>query len=291
MRQAFKRISHRGAIQVADVHVKCTRLRWTPRALLFLALLWPLLVHGFEIHSPAHCLYGCPKGSPPDSDLIVREVYILSSNDLTKFADWVAYRVTPDTVGHSQTRNWRKDPLLAPNETLEPNDYRNASEILGTDRGHQAPLASFSGTPHWADTNLLSNITPQAAALNQGAWARLEEAVRKLARQSDVAAVYVMTGPIYERAMRQLPGTQKPHMVPSGYWKIIAIDGGTTIEAAGFIMDQETPRNASHCGYLAALSDIESRSGLSFFHGLDAKPEIVVRFNQAGSTARVGCTQ
>lgn len=274
---------------MADIYTKCTRLRWTPRALLFLALSWTLLVHGFEIHSPAHCLYGCPKGSPPDSDLIIREVYILSSNDLTKLADWVAYRVSPDTLGPSQTRNWRKDPLLAPHETLEPNDYRNASEVLGTDRGHQAPLASFSGTPHWADTNLLSNITPQVAALNQGAWARLEEAVRKLARQNDVTAVYVMTGPLYDKSMRQLPGTQKSHMVPSGYWKVIAIDGGGTIDAAGFIMGQDVPRDASHCGTVVTLSEIEARSGLSFFHGLDAAPGIAVRTNHADMIGRLGC--
>lgn len=160
-----------------------------------------------RIHSAAHCLYGYPKGSPRGSDIIVHEVYILSSNDLTKLADWVAYRVTANTIGPSQSRNWRKGPLLATHETLEPNDYRNASEALGTDRGHQAPLASFSGTPNWADTNLLSNITPQANSLNQGAWARLEETIRRLARQDGVAAVYVMTGPIYERAMPQLPAT------------------------------------------------------------------------------------
>lgn len=133
---------------MTNAHAKSAWFPWAPHAFLLLALAWPLLVHGLEIHSPAHCLYGCPKGSPPGSDLIIRETYILSSNDLKKLADWVAYRVTSKTIGPSQARNWRKDPLLAQHETLEPNDYRNASEVIGTDRGHQAPLASFSGTPH-----------------------------------------------------------------------------------------------------------------------------------------------
>ncbi|MGM7319810.1 DNA/RNA non-specific endonuclease [Idiomarina sp. ST10R2A5] len=53
---------------------------------------------------------------------------------------------------------------------------------MGTDRGHQVPLASFSNTLHWSTTNCLSNITPQAEGLNQGPWALLESAVRVLAR-------------------------------------------------------------------------------------------------------------
>ena len=45
-----------------------------------------------EIHADL-CMYGCPSGSPPTNDIIIRDIYILSSNDSTKFADWVAYRV------------------------------------------------------------------------------------------------------------------------------------------------------------------------------------------------------
>ncbi len=63
-----------------------------------------------EIHT-THCLHGCPAGAPVTNDLIVREIYVLSSNDTTKFADWVAYRVTEDTIGPTQSRNWKADPF------------------------------------------------------------------------------------------------------------------------------------------------------------------------------------
>ena len=36
----------------------------------------------------------------------------------------------------------------------EPGDYDGASQALGVDRGHQAPLAGQSGTPFAADTNI-----------------------------------------------------------------------------------------------------------------------------------------
>lgn len=71
----------------------------------------------------------------------------------------MAYRVTKESVGQSGEREWRADPWLAADETLRPADYDSTSDTLHVDRGHQAPLASFSGTPSATDTNVLSNIT------------------------------------------------------------------------------------------------------------------------------------
>ena len=68
-----------------------------------------------------HYPYGMPVGTPSSNDLIVREIYALSSNDETKFADWVAYRLDRNTVNGNATtsRNYISDPLIAPDETLE----------------------------------------------------------------------------------------------------------------------------------------------------------------------------
>ncbi|MES2496023.1 MAG: DNA/RNA non-specific endonuclease [Pseudomonadota bacterium] len=134
-----------------------------------------------ELHT-FHCLSGCPVGAPTTNDTVVREIYTLSSNDLTKMADWVAYRVTKESIGTSGDREWRADPWLGADETLNPPAYDTASDSLHVDRGHQAPLASFSGTPSAADTNVLSNITPQSSALNQGPWVRLEDREREARR-------------------------------------------------------------------------------------------------------------
>ncbi len=101
-----------------------------------------------ELHHPL-CLFGCPSETPLTNDLIIREIYVLSSNDTTKFADWVAYKITRETIGPGRARTWKADPMLADSETLEPADYKQAHALLDTDRGHQVPLASFSGTPHW----------------------------------------------------------------------------------------------------------------------------------------------
>ena len=222
-----------------------------------------------ELHAEL-CPHGCPAGAPRTNDVLVREIYVLSSNDTTKFADWVAYRVTADSIGRTAQRRWKADPALARDETLEPDDYRGANAALGSDRGHQAPLASFTGTDAWGTTNYLSNITPQRSALNQGPWRGLEEAVRSLARDRGGAGVHVMTGPLYEASMAVLPGADEAHIVPSGYWKIVVAADGKGIRVAAFAFGQDTPRDASHCDADKALSvrEVERRTGLDFFHGL-----------------------
>jgi endonuclease G len=62
-----------------------------------------------------HCLNDCPVGASATNDIIVLEIYTLSSNDLTKMADWVAYRVTKESIGASGDREWRVDPWLSAN--------------------------------------------------------------------------------------------------------------------------------------------------------------------------------
>ena len=259
---------------------------------LFLALPFIVIVTfpvvAQEIHS-SHCLYGCPSGAPASNDLIIREIYILSSNDLTKFADWAAYRVTKKTIGPTQTRTWKPDPLLAENETLEPDDYKEANATLKTDRGHQVPLASFTGTPNWKATNYLSNITPQKSDLNQGAWVRLESAVRNLAKKPTVEAAYVMTGPLYEKVMPAMPRADEPHMVPSGYWKVVAVKDGNRIKVAAFVFDQDTPRGADYCDQVTTVDAVEQRNGLNFFHGLDRASESQLERSPATLAVDLGC--
>ena len=50
-----------------------------------------------EIHCK-HFIYGYPLGTPASNDLIIRNIYALSSNDERKFADWVAYRLDEKTI-------------------------------------------------------------------------------------------------------------------------------------------------------------------------------------------------
>ncbi|NEQ48740.1 MAG: DNA/RNA non-specific endonuclease [Leptolyngbya sp. SIO3F4] len=231
-------------------------------------LLCSLFSYGQEPRPEIHCkhfFYGYPYGTPASNDLVIRDVYALSNNDATKFADWVAYRLTyRDVIGDlTVSRVWKSDPWLDPSETLSNNpDYKDVSSDLHMDRGHQAPLASFKGCLSASHTNYLSNITPQKDDLNRGPWKKLEDAVRDLVYAH--GTVYVMTGPLYEREMPQLPHCEKHHQVPSGYWKIIAIQEKNDIQLVAFLFDQDTPRDAAVMDYLVSVDEVEQRSGLDF---------------------------
>ena len=220
-----------------------------------------------EIHSK-HWLHGYPLGTPTTNDLIIRDIYALSSNDERKFADWVAYRLTPREVTGTLDleRKWRADPWLADDETLEPSgpdDYGGAHDAHDYDRGHFAPLASFKGSLSASQTNYLSNISPQKADLNQGPWKDLENAVRT--RVKTGATVWVTTGPLYEDAMSELPNADEEHVVPSGYWKIVATEAQGELRVAAFIMGQDADRHSDPADFLTSVDEIEERSGLGFF--------------------------
>ncbi len=151
------------------------------------------------------------------------------------------------------------------------------------------PLASFTGTDHWRDTNFLSNITPQQGTLNNGAWKVLEGRVRSLAEQTSVTAVYVMTGTLYEQTMPSLPHTTEPHMIPSGYWKVVAVESGNSAQVAAFIFGQDTPSGTDICDHLVTVRVVEQRSTLNFFHALSTTQQNTIETGSATPTD-LGCS-
>ncbi|MGB1007333.1 MAG: DNA/RNA non-specific endonuclease [Thalassobaculaceae bacterium] len=215
----------------------------------------------------ATCLIACPQGGPAATVTLKRSIYTLSVDPGTHMAAWAAYRVTRASIGKSPRRRWRRDPDLPPAVGLAPRHFKGAHAALGTDRGHLVPLASFAGTGAVQTTNYLSNIVPQKSALNRGPWAALEGAVRQLARRPGVTAVWVQTGPLFERAMAPMPAGPPGHKVPSGFWKTIAVRTAGGLKFAGFLFDQETARGADFCAarFALPLVRLERRTGLDLF--------------------------
>ncbi len=241
-------------------------------------------------NASVHCgSYGCPTGMSSSNQTVERNIYVLSNNRYTKFADWAAYQVTPATIdGPSRSRSWKSDPAIYASYTLEASDYTDAHAVLGTDRGHQVPLASFSNTPYWADTNYLSNITPQRSNLNQGPWVRLETAVRNLVRTGK--NVYVVTGPLYEWYFGSLPRANESHTIPSGYFKVVAtISSSGWVDASAFIMEQDSNRSDNYCYKEVTINEVESRSGLNIFPSLPYWKEGSVEGQVGGLRSGLGC--
>lgn len=245
-----------------------------------------------EINSP-NCFEGCPQGSPETNKIISREVYTLSNNGRTKFADWVAYCVSKDTMtkkgGKKTEREWNADPELSDAETLEPDDYKDANKKIKTDRGHQAPIGSFQGTAFAHTTNYLSNITPQKSDLNQGPWNDLEELERELT--SKYEQVFIVTGPLYEREMPSLPNADEEHVIPSAYWKVVIVrDTREAIKSAAFVMDQEKSKNSTFCTDQMSIDAVEARAKLDLFPNLPDDLEASLEAEDKGDLAvDLGC--
>lgn len=235
-----------------------------------------------------NCSVGCPSGGSEVT--LNRQAYTLNNNGSTKFANWVAYKITKETPASGRPRNWKTDPDVPASETLNPVDYNGASVALKIDRGHQANLASMGGVTDWQTLNYLTNITPQKADLNRGAWARLEDQERSLSKAPDIDTVYVTTGPLYEKNIGSLPGTNKVHTIPSGYWKVI-FTGSTPAEGfyAAFIMEQSAPRNANFCDFQVTVEEIEERSGLTLWSSLPQDVQTDLKSKHGQLATKIGC--
>ena len=232
-----------------------------------------------------HCLEGCPTGARATNDIVARSIYALSFNHQTAVADWVAYRVTAETVGVASilSRVPLEDPVLS--HTLAISDYREYEDTMQDvdeleaespaeddtpiiETGRFVPLASFAGTTYWQEVNYLSTMAPRVKDLNKGAWYGLEWAVRRLAgRQGEV---YVLTGPTYDSSQMQMKlATNKLHKVPTGFFKVVATASG---KVTAFLFDQHLPFYTHHCNQRVKLSEAESQAGLNFFPENSAMP-------------------
>jgi endonuclease G len=234
--------------------------------------------------SKDNCLVGCPTGG--SSQTLIRDAYTLNNNSSTKFANWVAYKMTSSSQASGRSRTWRQDPDLPAADTLAPAAYTGANAALAVDRGHQAPLAGLGGSSDWQSLNYLSNITPQKADLNQGAWVRLEDKERAL---SNSKTVYTVTGPLFERNIATLPNAPAVQ-IPSGYWKVL-FTGSSPADGqfAAFIMDQNTPRNANFCNFQVTVSQIEQKTGLNIWSALPANVASTIKAQKGSLGSDLGC--
>jgi endonuclease G len=209
--------------------------------------------------------------------MIFERLYALSHNPTTKFADWVAYEVDVQNFGTHTNRDWGNQPLLSEEERLEEKDYKGAYKALKTDRGHQVPLASFTGNKYWYTLNYLSNITPQTSALNQNAWQELESRVRGSVQFRD--SLFVISGPIYSEHSMTLPSADEKHQIPSAYYKIVYKPNRelSQADAAAFIMTQDIDKKTDFCRTLTNIDDVKEQLPYSLPNTLSDSGKIAKR--------------
>ena len=211
----------------------------------------------------AHCYDGCPVGAEDSNHLIVRPIYALSYDTITKSADWVAYKLSPGSIGiaSSLSREAVHDDYVE--DTLQEEDFLGL-EDLDLERSQYVSLVDFAGTPFWSDVNYLTNSVARTRSLSQGAWYGLDWSIRNYVNRQ--GPVYVLTGPIFDtedaEAVSAALGIDTSHRVPDKFFKVVVNNLG---QSAAFILPQSAAVHVHHCEMIASIEDIESLTGLDLF--------------------------
>ncbi|MEY2527462.1 MAG: uncharacterized protein QOE73_2233, partial [Verrucomicrobiota bacterium] len=219
--------------------------------------------------------------SNPNDLLIVRPQYTISYNESRGTPNWVSYELDSRQIvaGQDRCNCFTADQLLPVNKQIFTSVYTNG----GFDRGHMA--RSFDRTAANVDnatTFYLTNIVPQMADLNQGVWAKFENALGDSAVLGG-RAVYIITGPLYSQShgLTFIKNEGKV-AIPDSTWKVALIgprNGGVPFTHSSIhewqdiegvtVLAVNMPnvagvRNDAWQKYLTTVDKIESSTGYDF---------------------------
>lgn len=195
--------------------------------------------------------------------------FILSFNTSTHTPQWVAWQLLgQETDGTTQRSNkfWQDENIEG---CPTPDDYKHS----GYDKGHLCPAADnkmSEQTMH--DCFVMANMCPQAPELNQKAWATLEKKCRLWAQRD--SAIYIVAGPIYNKADNATIGKTKVK-VPSAFYKVIIAPYLTSPRGIAFVYpNMASPGNMQN--YSTTIREVEKITGLDFFYSLPDSLENII---------------
>ena len=118
-----------------------------------------------------------------------------------------------------------------PGKTAEPTDYNQS----GYDRGHMCPAADRSCTQvAMIATFSMANITPQAPALNRGAWKRIEDATRRYTKGGH--PVTIIADAVFWQADTLRIGKSRV-AVPHAFVKTVRLQANDSIIYSGYFQN------------------------------------------------------
>lgn len=185
-------------------------------------------------------------------------------------AAWVAYLLTRRDVkskGTERSDRFRSDPAVIRHQwpTATDSDYTRS----GYDRGHLLPSADRDDNVSENEaTFLLSNVSPQRAALNRQTWKALEEQVRRWAARYD--SLYVVTGPELRPGLARLKGRVG---VPERFFKAILVRQGDHYQAIAYLIPNFDTVQGTFSDYAMTVDELETELGYDLFHNLPEKQE------------------
>lgn len=200
--------------------------------------------------------------------------FSLVYNDSAEQAEWVAYKITPQSLRGEieRTNDFREDTLIREGSaSLE--DYSGS----GYDRGHLAPAGIMKSSHEgMSESFLMSNISPQLPSFNRGVWKRLEEKIRYWSEKND--SLLIITGPILDEPIDTI-GPNKV-LVPSAYFKTVIAFKGDEIRGIAFLLPHESS-SASLYSFATSIDHIETLKEMDFYCNLNIKALETIEKNES----------
>ncbi|MBD5344520.1 MAG: DNA/RNA non-specific endonuclease [Bacteroides sp.] len=175
--------------------------------------------------------------------------------------NWVAWQLTADeaTGEEPRTNKFYADENVP--GSAEYYDYNYS----GYDRGHMAPAGDMKwDSEAMRESFLMTNIAPQAKALNTGAWKRLEEKCRTWAHV--YGDIYIVCGPVLSGGPLEYIGDSRVY-VPRRFFKAIIALSPDGAKGIGFIMPNEKVQGGMQKAAVT-IDEIEHVTGYDLFAAL-----------------------
>jgi DNA/RNA endonuclease G (NUC1) len=241
---------------------------------------------------PGNAEFGEPTDADASDDFIVHhEQFTASYNPTRGEPNWVSYDLDAAHFGAEDRCDcFTMDPdLPATFPRITTDDYTGAGAAAGygIDRGHMTrSFDRTTGSLDNARTYLFSNVVPQAADLNQGPWANLENDLGDVARVQG-REVYIITGPAGNKGTLKNLGRV---VIPTSTWKVAVImprDQGLAnvhdyrdLEVIAVNMPNEPGvRDVDWNTYRTTVDAIEALTGYDLLALLPDKVEAAVESN------------
>jgi endonuclease G len=179
---------------------------------------------------------------------------------------WVAHVLTRGDV-ESDNAERRNRFVIDPDIRDRGWPYARTSDYTrsGYDRGHLVPSADRLAAQAENDATFrMSNIAPQAPALNQGLWNSLEQQVRQLAVRFD--SLWIVTGTLSRPEPLRIGAGGVA--VPDAFYKVIlARERDGSFRSIAFLVPNGSP-GGTFGEYAASVDEVEKQSGIDFFPAL-----------------------
>ena len=199
--------------------------------------------------------HSCHYGQP-----IKHTYYQLCYDDFHKQSFWTAHRLTLSALNGNQTRtnDFRVDPYVL-SRPVYKYDYRGS----GHDRGHLVPAGDMKlNHKSMSESFYMSNMSPQKPGFNRGVWLKIENQVRRWAKEHQ--SIYVVTGPILTKNLSRLKSQVS---IPELFYKIVYIDHPQRPKMYAFLIANEKSKQ-DISSFLTSVDRIEALAGIDFFTNL-----------------------